>query len=208
MTVAHGFRSPTFFDLYAPSSDFYRSNPFLRPEKSKSREVALRSLADGPLQWRIAAYQNRIDDLIVFVAPTVENVGRAEIRGVEASVRLSWWGARWTASATSQDPRDETTGLRLPGRARHFGSLEVEREFGALRAALSAHGSGARYDRPGENDRLPGYATLDARVRYAIDKRWSVELIGTNLADKRRETSVGYDAPRRSVMLGLRLEAF
>jgi vitamin B12 transporter len=208
VTVAHGFRSPTFFDLYAPSSDFYRSNPFLRPEKSRSREVALRSLSGGALQWRIAAYENRIDDLIVFVAPTVENVGRAEIRGLEASVRLSYWGARWTASATSQDPRDDTTGLRLPGRARHFGSLEIERDFGNLRATLSAHGSGDRYDRPGENDRLPGYATFDARLRYAIDKRWSVELSGTNLADKRRETSVGYDAPRRSIMLGLRLEAF
>jgi outer membrane cobalamin receptor len=36
-------------------------------------------------------------------------------------------------------------------------------------------------------------------VRYKIDKSWSVELAGTNLTDKRYETAVGYDAPRRGI---------
>jgi vitamin B12 transporter len=207
-TVARGFRAPTFFDLYAPPSDFYQPNPGLRPEKSKSREVSLRSLGTGNFSWRISAYENRIEDLIVFVAPTVENVGRAEIRGVEASFEAKWWNARWSASATAQDPVDEATGLRLPGRARYFGTLGVERDFGAWRVGLAAHGSGDRYDKPSEVDRLPGYGTLDARVRYTIDRRWSVELAATNLGDKQRETSVGYDAPRRQVMLSVRFEAF
>lgn len=208
VTVARGFRAPTFFDLYAPASDFYRPNPGLRPERSRSREVALRSLGAGAVSWRVAAYENRIEDLIVFVDPTVENVGRAEIRGAEASVGTTWRGTRWSASVTVQDPIDEATGLRLPGRARHFGTLGAERDFGALRVSLAAHASGDRYDRPGETARLPGYATLDARLRYAIDRRWTVELAATNLGDKRRETSVGYDAPRRQVMLSLRFEAF
>ena len=79
------------FDLYAPSSDFYRSNPALRPESSNSRELSLRSIGDGRLRWRLAAYENRIDDLIVFVAPTVVNVGRAEIRGIEGAVEVTAW---------------------------------------------------------------------------------------------------------------------
>ena len=49
---------------------------------------------------------------------------------------------------------------------------------------------------------------LDARVRYTITKRWSAELTATNLFDKKYESAVGYDAPRRGVMLNLRFEAF
>ena len=52
--------------------------------------------------------------------------------------------------------------------------------------------------------RLPGYAIADAAVRYAVDKRWTLELTATNLLDKRYEHSVGYDAPRRAFLLSVR----
>jgi vitamin B12 transporter len=49
---------------------------------------------------------------------------------------------------------------------------------------------------------------VDARLRYAITKRWSAELAATNLLDRRYESAAGYDAPRRGVMLSVRFEAF
>jgi len=49
---------------------------------------------------------------------------------------------------------------------------------------------------------------FDARVRYRWTKQWSVELSGANLGDRHYENAVGYDAPRRSVFLSLRFEAF
>ena len=48
---------------------------------------------------------------------------------------------------------------------------------------------------------------VDATVRYAVDKSWSVELTASNLFDKRYEHVVGYDAPRRAVLLSLRFES-
>ncbi|HYE91269.1 MAG TPA: TonB-dependent receptor, partial [Terriglobales bacterium] len=125
-----------------------------------------------------------------------------------ATVEATWWQARWRANVTAQDPVDELTGLRLPSRARRFGTVEVDRAFGPLRAGLAVHASGDRFDRPAEVDRIPGYATVDARLSYAIGKRWAVELSAANLADKRRETSIGYDAPRRTFLVTLKLEAF
>lgn len=207
-TLGRGFRAPTFFDLFAPSSDFYKPNPDLRPEQSRSVEVSIRSEVGKPSQWRLTYFDTRIEDLIVYVAPTVQNVGRARIRGFEASFEATAWGARWHAEATAQRPRDDTTGLQLPGRAERFASLDASRDFGSWRAGLTLHASGPRYDQPGEQARIPGYATLDARVRYAIAPRWSVDLAATNLLDKARETSIGYDAPRRQVMLSVRFEAF
>ena len=82
------------------------------------------------------------------------------------------------------------------------------RDWGAWRGGLVVHASGPRYDSPGEANRIGGYTTLDVRVRYAIAPRWSAELSATNLLDRQRETSIGYDAPRRSVLLSLRFEAF
>jgi vitamin B12 transporter len=111
---------------------------------------------------------------------------------------------------TLQRPRDEDTGKRLQGRAQRFGSLDASRRFGAWSAGLTLFASGERFDSTDEApaSRLPGYAVLDARVRYVIDRHWSAELTATNLLDKRYEGAVGYDAPRRGVFLEVRFDAY
>ena len=50
------------------------------------------------------------------------------------------------------------------------------------------------------------YAIADARLRYGFAKFWSAEVAVSNLADKRYESVVGYDAPRRSILLSVRFE--
>jgi len=213
-TWARGFRAPTFNDLYGPSyPGFFTPNPNLEPEKSKSTEVSVASLpARGALAWKLTAFDNRLDDLIVFSpsALTVLNVARARIRGLEASLDATWAGIRWHANATAQRPHDEDTGKLLQGRSERFGTVEASRAFGKWTAGLSVFASGERFDSNDESpdSRLPGYAIVDARLRYAIDKRWTAELTATNLGDKRYESAVGYDAPRRGVFLSVRFDAF
>ena len=209
-TVARGFRAPTFFDLYGPASDFYQPNAQLRPERNRSREVSLRAEPAAPIRWRITAFDNRIEDLIVFVAPTVMNVKRARIRGVELGAEGEVWGFRWQAAVTVQRPRDEETGLRLQGRAERFGTLEASRNFGAWTAGLTVSASGNRFDSTVESpeSRLAAYAVVDARLRYALSKHVAVELTATNLGDKRYESAVGYAGSRRGVLATLRFEAF
>ena len=209
-TLARGFRAPTFFDLYGPASDFYQPNTQLRPERSRSREVSVRAEPGAPLRWRITAFDNRIEDLIVFVAPTVLNVNRARIRGAELAAEGEAWGIRWQASLTAQRPRDEDTGLRLQGRAERFGTLSASRVFGAWTAGLGVHASGERFDSANESPatRLAPYAVVDARLRYAVNKKLAVELAATNLADRRYENALGYDASRRGVLVSIRFDAF
>ncbi|HSN19802.1 MAG TPA: TonB-dependent receptor [Usitatibacter sp.] len=212
-TWARGFRAPTFNDLYGPSyPGFYTPNPLLQPERSASREASVASLAASRVQWKVTAFDNRLDDLIVFSpsAQTVLNVARARIRGLEASIDASWLGLQWHGNVTAQRPRDEETGRRLQSRAGRFGTLEASRAFGAWNAGLSVFASGERFDSTDEapGSRLPGYAILDAHVRYAIDKHWTAELSAANLLDKRYEGAVGYDAPGRSVFLNVRFDAY
>jgi vitamin B12 transporter len=212
-TYARGFRAPTFFDLYGPSfPGSYSPNPNLEPERSTSYEISLKSDAAAPLQWRLAAFDNRFDNLIVYSPEelTVLNVARARARGVEASIDASWLGTRVRATLTLQRPRDETTGLRLQGRAERYGSIDASRSFGPWTAGATVTASSSRFDSTDESpaSRLGGYALVDARVRYAFGPRWSAQLSATNLGDKRRESAIGYDAPRRAVMLSVRFESF
>jgi vitamin B12 transporter len=208
-TIGRGFRAPTFFDLYAPPSDFYVPNPDLRPEESLSRELGFRSEPRAGWQWRLTAFDNRIDNLITYVYPTMRNVRRARIKGVEATVEGKAWGVQWRGSFAAQDPRDEDTGYLLQGRAKRFGRLEASWTSGPWAVSGGVTASSERYDSADESPatRLPGYAIADAAVRYGLDKRWRLELTASNLFDKRYEHAVGYDAPRRGVFLSLRFEA-
>jgi len=209
-TVGRGVRAPTFYDLFGPASQFYQPNPGLGPERSRSREVSLRSQSTPALRWRVTAFDNRIEDLIVYVSPTVLNVNRARIRGVEVAADGEIAGVSWRASATFQRPRDDATGLRLPGRAQHHGMLDASRRFSAWTTGLTVYASGDRYDSPGEAgaSRLSPYTLVDARLRYQVNKMLAIDLAATNLGDRRYETSVGYDGARRGVMLSVRFDAF
>jgi vitamin B12 transporter len=183
-------------------------NPALRPEESESRELGWRSEPMGGWRLRLTAFDNRIEDLITYVYPTMQNVRRARIRGVEASLEGSLWGVHWRGSLASQDPKDEETGYQLQGRAKRFGRLEGSWASGAWTVSGGVTASSERFDSADEApaSRLPGYAIADATVRYAIQKGWSMELAASNLFDKRYEHAVGYDAPRRAVLLSLRYE--
>jgi vitamin B12 transporter len=209
-TWGKGFRAPTFFDLYGPASDFYLPNPDLKPERNESAEVSLKSPAAARVAWRVTAYDNKIEDLITFVFPTVMNVNKARIRGVEASAELTWWNIRWRASVTGQRPENDITGARLQGRAEQFGSLSASRAWGAWTGNVTVHASGDRYDSPNEDpaSKLGGYATVDARISYRLPRQWTFEVAAVNLLDKRYETSVGYEGARRSVMVSVRFDAF
>ncbi len=211
-TYARGFRAPTFFDLYGPTFPDYSPNPALKPEQSKSYELAVKSDPNAFAQWRITAFDHRFENLIVysFADATVLNVASARARGVEASLDFRLWETRIRAGVTAQRPRDETTGKRLQGRAQSLGSFDATRDFGSWTAGVSVLATGSRFDSTNESpsSRLGGYAVMDVRLRYAFNKRWSAELAATNVTDRKYESVVGYDAPRRSVLLSLRFESF
>jgi vitamin B12 transporter len=211
-TYARGVRAPTFFDLYGPASDFYHPNPALEPETSRSYGLSATLAHALGARWRVSAFDNRYANLIVydFTQLTVLNVARARARGAEVSVEAGWLGAHWRAALTAQRPRDEDTGRRLQGRAERYGSLDVDRTFGSWTAGVTVLASGPRFDSPSEDPstRLGGYTVVDARLRYAINSKWSVQLTAANVGDKRYSTVQGYDAPHRSVMLGVRFESF
>jgi len=83
------FRAPDSTDRYG-----FAGNPALKPESARNVELGLRQRLARHQTVTLSAFENRIDDLIQYVAmPTVdnpyngvnENVDRARIRGAEAA---------------------------------------------------------------------------------------------------------------------------
>ena len=201
------FRAPSFNDLYFPGF----SNPKLKPERSAQGETGSRWNSTA-LRASLAYFDNRIEDLIAFdfVTFTPVNIRKARIKGWELSGDTLLAGFGIKASLTSQKPIDADSGRQLRSRAKLFGSLAINRTVGQWQIGSDVVASGRRYDSANESasSRMGGYALLNARVAYQVDKLWAVELSAQNIADRKYELARGYNPPNRSVFLNVKLVGF
>jgi outer membrane cobalamin receptor len=55
---------------------------------------------------------------------------------------------------------------------------------------------------------MGGYAVVNARVGYRINRLWTVEVNAQNLGDRKYELARGYNPQNRSVFLNVKLAAF
>lgn len=217
------FRAPTFNDLYYPFENYggfsYSGNPDLKPERAGAFEVGLRGEYRHGF-WDLAAYQNDIENLIVIAysgttsQPT--NVERARIRGLELSGGLAW--ADWSVEAGVSviDPRDRDTDRRLARRTGKTARLDVDRALGSWNLGGSVRAEGYRYDDKANNNRLPGYATLDLHSVWHFAPHWRGALKLNNVLDRRYQAGIGLDsntfapfeylAVGRTVFLSLRYD--
>jgi vitamin B12 transporter len=208
--VGSAFKAPTFNDLYFP--DFFRfsGNPDLDPERSRSFELGANYL------WRehslgATYFENRIRDIIV-VDPvtfsTVINLDRAKIRGVELNYhgQISDWEVR--ASATYQEPENEGTGNLLPRRARAFGSIALNRSWGALDGALEIVATGPRFDSSTENPatRLGGYAIANLFAGYRLSRELSLNARWNNVFNKDYELVQHFNTPSSNLFVFVRYD--
>jgi vitamin B12 transporter len=203
------FKAPSFNDLYYVSP-FFMGNPNLRPERSRSAEVAAR-YDDGALRAGLTVFRSRIDDLIAIDASftTVDNVARARIRGstLNAAYRAGPWEAR--AEWTHQNAVNADTGTQLVRRARDHGSAGIAWFEGRWRAGLDVVASGARFD-AASNDpasRMAGYGIVNLHAAVQLRPEWTFRARLANAGDKLYEQVRGYNTPGRNVFVALAYEA-
>ncbi len=209
LTATYGtaFKAPSFNDLYFPGF----GNPDLLPEESRSIELGLSGTTDWG-NWSLNAYHTRVDDLIAFDAPTNApgNINQAVIRGVEAITGLRLAGWDLGANLTLLDPENRSDGPNngnvLPRRAEQSLRLDLDRDYGRYRVGASLIAEGRRYDDLANRQRLGGYATVDLRGEYRIDRDWRVQARIENLLDKDYETAAFFNQPGRGVYLTLRYQ--
>lgn len=196
------FKAPTFNDMYWPTTPWYEGNPDLQPERGRNLELAIRYQDRGD-RLGLTAYRNRVEDLIVYVSPTMENVDRATLEGLTLEGGTEWAGVQIQASMDWQNPTSDATGKVLTYRAQRHGTLDVSKSFGhwALGATLVA--SGSRYANAANTQHLPGYARLDVRVQYRINREWGALLRINNALDADYQLVTGYNTAGVNGLLAL-----
>lgn len=154
--VGTAYRAPTASELYfdwqhTPNARMVvhiHGNPDLQPEKALNFDLGIEA-ERGKNFGKLTYFHNKVDDLIninttmipVFVPtfpPTLhhmlangvyENVSSATMQGIEAELRHPLGaGFSLRGTYTYLDARDDTTGERLVGRARHTTSLQLSYE--------------------------------------------------------------------------------
>ena len=201
-SFGNAFKSPGFNDLYFPNY----GNPDLDPEESTSVEVGLAGDHDW-LQWELRAYHTNIDNLITPVMDPVtflfsaQNIGKAEIEGIEAELATQVMGWNGKLSMNLIDPKNRETDLRLPRRATKSLSLDLSRSFGQFDVGAYVIAQGNRFDDPGNLTKVAGYMTVDLRTAYHFDKNWLISAKLNNLFDKQYQTVNTYNTADRNFFI-------
>jgi vitamin B12 transporter len=203
LRISYGtsFRAPTFNDLYYPLETFsfggtYAGNPNLKPEESSSVEVGFSGRYEV-WYWDAAIYQTNVDDLIDLQTTAGDtrpvNVSEAEIKGFELGSGFQKGGWDLGVRLTLIDPRNEATDNRLRRRTHQIARVDIDRRLGDWSLGATVQASGYRYDDADNENRLPGYGTLNLRASWAFLKDWKARLTVQNVTDKRYSTAERFD---------------
>jgi vitamin B12 transporter len=202
------FRPPSLGELYFPLS----GNAGLLPETSTSADLGLSLTSlDRSSRWQLTGFTTELENLIEFDFATYSNanVGSATIRGAEISWESSI-GRRGASflQATYLDTED-ALGQPLLRRPEWSGSWTLH---GAMTEHLTGDLTvlyvGSRDDVDPvnfERTSAASYTTANLALAYSL---WDgVEITGRvlNLAGEEYEEVLGYPAPGRRYMVGLRL---
>ena len=210
LSAGTAFRAPSATDRFGAAG-----NPNLAPESSRNFELGVKSRLDSHNQVTLAAFQDTIEDLLIFIYdPTnvlyggeLQNLDRARIRGVEASwdLRLDPWTLH--AEGSLQDPRDLVSDSQLLRRSRHRFTLNAARRIDRADVGVDLLLSGPRldYDLFTPNTVHDGgylLAALYGKVDLTSSLVVSVRL--DNALNRRYELANGYNTAGRAASIAVR----
>ena len=221
-----GIRPPNVFEIG------FTDNPFLKPERNTSGDFGIEHAFKGGLVVADATFfASRFDDLIITVPTaassaspyTSDNIANASAIGFEFGAR---WQSRFGLSvrgaytyldtevlgiddASSEAPSPYEVGDPLVRRPRHAGSLDVRYSRDRLQLFFTLNGKGEMVDfEPNFAVAVlstPGYVVANLGGSFRIAGGLEAYARVTNLADRSYEDALGYPAPGRMAMVGLRV---
>jgi vitamin B12 transporter len=221
-----GIRPPDAFEIA------FTDNPSLEPERSRSLDVGLSHVVAPGLTAEVTGFFNRYDDMIVAVGGSLtgasryrtDNISNARARGLE--LNLAWRGPDGLSARggytfldteilavdrAAAAPSPFNVGDPLLRRPRHQGSLDVLWTRKALSAFAEVRARGEVLDvEPtfgafGGLFESAGFAVVDAGASWRFPRGVEVFARGTNLLNRSYEEFLGFPAPGRLGVIGVRV---
>lgn len=232
-SYGQGFRPPSLFDMYGltvvgigAQTLVYEPSPTLEPERVRAFELGADMAFAGGGRASVTVYRQHLLDLIYRVGlPTstplvtrtiAQNVGEADVDGIEASVRwptgvrgLRAFGSythHFRYEISRNDTNPAMVGKNLTDVPRTAWSVGLEYERGPFTGLLVARHVGHVFPSGDDMNRdtvegvfgaYDAYTVVAARAGWRFDRHWSVSLAVDNLTD--REYFVQYRQPGRTV---------
>ncbi|MEC5319588.1 TonB-dependent vitamin B12 receptor BtuB [Brenneria populi subsp. brevivirga] len=206
LSYGTGFQAPTLGQLYGQKRLDINSNENLKPEESKQWEAGLEGLT-GPLNWRLSAYINKIDNLINYEyassteTGTYYNVKAATMKGFEWTGSFDSGILSHRLTLSYLDARSDEDDKVLARRAKQQAKYQLDWSLYDIDFDLSYQYVGKRFDNAQNTRRLPSYSTVDFAASYPITPRLTVRGRIANLFDKDYETAYGYRTAGREYYL-------
>jgi vitamin B12 transporter len=219
LSAGRGVTEPSLLQNYAQVPPYEIGNPALHPETTTTYEAALVAEWWGRrVKTEVAAFRSSFHDLILYVAPTWENIDASWARGIETSAQARVSNnilitgsymrlyTRITASATPTSP-DTGIGDELLRRPGNSGSLSIAVTPKRWSFVIGGSFVGERQDSDFTFGvtRNPGYENIYASASYNIAKHFTPILKVENLLNERYEEVLGYQALSRGILGGVRI---
>ena len=201
------FRAPSLGELFGP----FGGNPELEPETSNSGELGLvYTPLNGHSRWQLNVFTTDIDDLIEFDYVNYENVnaGKARIKGAE----FVWeQGAldviRWYLQGTYLNT-EGADGMALLRRPRFSASWTLNGDIGRRWSGdVTVLWVDSRADidpETFERSEAESYTTINLAIAWEAWQRITITARALNILDADYQEVLGYPAPGRRWMAGLR----
>ena len=199
-TVSSAFRAPTAYEAY--------KNSLLTPETHLAKEAGVAYKTDQTLA-KLVYFETSTTDAIVYKNSTYVNVGELNNKGLEATLRANWRGHSLKASLVSQDPWNVSENTALTRRARHYGSVDISRPFGAYEVGTRVYTSGARNDMDYSTSQpvdLSGYTLWSFYASRKIDNEWTARVKLENAFNREYQLAYGYNTPGRGIYATLQYQ--
>lgn len=196
----NAFKAPTFNQLYWPDTGYGGGNPNLKPEESKSYETGL--VGDHLWgQWELRAYHIDVENLIASWPP--QNIGKAQIEGIEAEIGTEIHGFRPKLTMNLLNPENKLTGQRLPRRSDKTVAFDVSKSFADVDFGAVVIAQGNRFDDVANKTPVGGFVTVDLRSAYHFNRNWMLSAKLNNLLDKNYQTVNTYNMADRNFFVSI-----
>jgi outer membrane cobalamin receptor len=204
------FRQPSIGELYYPGS----GNPDLEAETSTSYEIGIAAFgrASTSPRFQLNVFDTDIDDMIQFDYATFtnENIGRAEIQGLEATADFPHTSDLVSSLQATWIDAEDGNGEKLLRRADWSGSYTLRGSLMPwLRGDLTVIYVGERDDidpMTYETVEAESFVTSNLALSAQVWTQIRITVRATNLLDEEYAEVYGYPAPGRRYFAGFRVD--